>query len=218
MTEKTNAYIGKRFSRLFVIDGCAKFGRSDYYNCVCDCGNKVVVKRHKLKTRHTQSCGCLQKERAKEANTVHGMSKNTPEYGIWKAMKRRCLSEDDEAYHNYGGRGIKINQLWVDSFEDFFKYVGNRPSIRHSIDRIENNGNYDVGNVRWATKKEQAQNRSTSVWIEYNHMKMVQKDWADYLGVSPQRIDYLLNHKGMVFSDIYNLLKNKNDRRRINVR
>ena len=95
---------------------------------------------------------------------THGMSK-TPEYNVWNLIKERCKNVEDK---RYGGRGISICKEWDESFEKFFAHVGHRPSSTHQIDRINNDGNYEYGNVRWATRKEQAANRISNILISYN--------------------------------------------------
>jgi hypothetical protein len=132
--------------------------------CVCSCGNFTVVSGRHLTSGATRSCGCLQQEavrRTGKDNTTHTHSRRgqtTAEYRAWCHMWSRCTNPNVERYPNYGGRGIRVCKRWK-RFENFYADVGPRPSERYSIDRIENDGNYEPGNVRWATRSEQRRNR-----------------------------------------------------------
>jgi len=129
----------------------------------CDCGEFVVVRANALKTAYTRSCGCLNKDTTIQRNknrATHGRS-HTPEFKAWGSMKERCLNRRSPSFAHYGGRGITICPEWLgaDGFARFLDHVGLKPSPDHSIDRINNDGNYEPGNVRWATPSEQARNR-----------------------------------------------------------
>lgn len=148
----------KVFGRLLVLKkGETKRGRA-YWICRCECGKQTSVLAYYLKTTHTQSCGCLKNL----SHTLkHGFCKgqrNKPEYESWNKAKRRCFNKSDKAYLRYGGRGITMSEKWSKDFLEFYKDMGQKPN-GSSLDRINNNGNYEPGNCRWATPKEQSRNR-----------------------------------------------------------
>lgn len=153
---------GRIFNRLTVL----KLGASTKDNrrrwiCLCSCGNESLVLTNNLKTGHSRSCGCLQKEITKKRLTVHGLRKS-PEYLAWVNMRSRCYKHGDISYHNYGGRGIEVCLEWVNSFSAFISDMGLKPSKAHSLDRVNNDGNYEPTNCRWGTKLEQVHNRRMS--------------------------------------------------------
>jgi hypothetical protein len=159
---------GQKFGRLTVISKNAIGLRngSARWNCVCDCGNKTVVTTSNLINIHTGSCGCLWKETV----TTHGMS-SSPEYRIWSLIIQRCINSNCPRYHDYGGRGITVCDRWLNSFEAFYEDMGPRPSPDHSIDRRENDGNYEKNNCKWSTRVEQQNNKRNNVFYEYNGRK-----------------------------------------------
>ena len=110
--------------------------------------------------------------------------KNTPEYEAWAGMKKRCLNPNFKSYNSYGGRGIKICQTWQNSFEQFYKDMGPRPSFEHSVDRIDNNGDYTPNNCRWATRSEQSRNKSVTRLISFKGKTQCLTDWAKEKGLS----------------------------------
>ncbi len=114
----------------------------------------------------------------------HGLSRAS-EYSIWRKMIDRCRNSDAKEYPNYGGRGIKVHPDWVRAFDPFIEHIGLRPSRKHTLDRINNDGNYEPGNVRWATRADQARNKRTNRWIEFAGRRMVLEDWAKQVGICP---------------------------------
>ncbi len=153
----------------------------------CSCGNIVEVRADSLIDNNTRSCGCLQKEISADIgrNTITHRASYTVEFNIWSCMLARCTNPNDPAYCNYGGRGIIVCSRWLYSFENFLTDMGYRPSSDHSIDRINNDGNYEPGNCRWATAKEQANNRRNNVFYNYNGVDYSLSDISTKYNIKP---------------------------------
>lgn len=141
--------------------------RTICWECICTCGNTTIVEGRLLRSGHTSSCGCLQRERSKENNKInpsrltHGHTRQftaSPTYTTWRSMIARCTKPDHKSYGYYGARGVKVHQPWLDSFEQFLADVGERPKGK-TLDRIDSDGHYEPGNVKWSTPLEQIQNR-----------------------------------------------------------
>jgi hypothetical protein len=147
---------GQRFSRLLVLSEAEGRANSKVrWLCRCDCGALTIVASSNLRNGHIRSCGCLKKG---SRNAVTHGREGTTEYNSWRSMLRRCRNPKAANYRFYGGRGVTVCERWL-SFEGFFADMGEKPSARHSLDRINTYGNYEPSNCRWATPSEQASNR-----------------------------------------------------------
>ena len=181
--------------------------------CRCQCGNEKKMISQSLRNGQSKSCGCYAKDIKSIISTKHGHAKiRSSEYLIYHAMLDRCYNKNHREYANYGGRGIRICDRWLKSFEYFLMDMGMRPSNKHSIDRFPNNdGNYEPANCRWATSSEQTRNTTRNIWIEYNGEKMVLQDWAIKFGVDNRRLGEQLKIKS--FDDAISFLLNPNRRK-----
>ena len=150
---------GKRFHRVTVLE---QYDINQHqkvtWECLCDCGAVFVCVGSSLRNGSTKSCGCYQRENTRKIHKTHGMCQSS-EYIIWQNMKDRCHNPNNKSYDQYGMRGITVCDEWLSGFEGFYRDMGDRPSSKHSIDRIDNDGNYELGNCQWATSTEQARNK-----------------------------------------------------------
>lgn len=162
-----------------------------WWMCLCKCGNFHSVKSYDLRTGQTKSCGCMRAtiniSMAQQHNVVHGL-RNSPEYNVWRAMKKRCSLKSSQGYQRYGGRGITVCDEWENSFQAFYRDMGPRPSPSHSIDRIDNDKGYSPENCRWATIYDQANNKSNNVLLTYQGEKRTLAQCAQALNLPRARL------------------------------
>ena len=176
---------GMRFGKLTVLSfsHADKSGKAMWL-CQCDCGNKKIIASGNLRSGNSKSCGCLHKEMLTQRMLTHGETGGRL-YWIWHGMKARCLNPKEPAYKHYGKRGIMVCNEWKNSFEAFRDWaIANGYANNLTIDRIDNNGNYEPSNCRWATAKEQANNKRSSYYITYCGKTQTIKQWADELGIN----------------------------------
>ena len=179
----------KRFGYLVLIKRAPNKGTRTAWLCQCDCGETVVRALQDLQRGDTVSCGCRRREVNAKRNrlrTTHGHTvdgKPSPTWETWHSMKERCYNPNYSRYERYGGRGITVCARWRNSFASFLTDMGERPPGL-TLERIENDGNYEPGNCRWATSKEQANNRRNNIRVEYEGREMTLKACADAAGVN----------------------------------
>lgn len=188
MKGKKVDWSGKTQGNLTVVRDIGKdcYG-SRLWLCVCSCGTEVVKSSNVLKQgvkSCSAKCGVGESNRNR---TKHGQATRdkgtTKVYMTWLSLRDRCTNPNCAAYPRYGGRGITVCRRW-NSFENFYADVGEPPTPKHTLDRINNNKGYTPSNVRWATRKEQANNRNRNVWVKYEGKRMTWAQWAEHLGIS----------------------------------
>ncbi len=191
-----------KYNRLTSVseEGVDSHGQKNW-KFVCECGNEIIARFSAVKSGNTKSCGCWDREVASKKATTHGHSgvddPYKDEYRIWRGMKKRAsgtLTGDKNI--NYSKKNISICESWKESFVNFLNDMGKRPSPKHSIDRIDNNGNYEPTNCRWATPKEQARNRSSNRLLTYAGETKTLAEWAEITGISGKKINSRISKLG----------------------
>lgn len=189
---------GKTFGSLTVEGLIGIKNRTPYWQCLCRCGRTHAASSQTL--RFGGSCGCLKKERIGALRRSHGKT-GSPEFHSWSAMNQRCSNTKNKKFPSYGGRGITVCDRWRNSFEDFLSDVGPQPSAIHTIDRWPNNdGNYEPGNCRWATPRQQANNRRSSKILELNGESKTLAQWCRQTGLRSSSVLFRLQ-KGWSVKD-----------------
>lgn len=176
---------GRRFGRYLVVEIDRRPNGLIFWKCRCDCGVEKSVYGAALRSGQTQSCGCYQKDIMRQRAT-HGMARLksiSPEWEAWSKIRDRCDNPNNPNYDRYGGRGIRVCDRWQDSFENFYADMGERPSGKTSIDRIDNDGPYCKENCRWSDPKEQARNRRSNRVVKYRGREMTLKEASELAGL-----------------------------------
>jgi hypothetical protein len=197
---------GQKFGRLVVLEKTEKNKAGMWYwLCRCDCGNTCIIRGAYLKSGSTQSCGCYQKERTSETNKTHLLSK-TPEYQTYNGMRRRCYSSKVKQYKDYGGRGIKVCDRWLEEkgFENFLLDMGPRPK-GYQLDRINNDGNYEPSNCRWVTPTENCRNTSKNHFLTFGGVNKTIAEWEEELKIPSSVISHRLR-AGFSLEKVFSLL------------
>lgn len=177
------ASIGKRYGRCLVLSISHRNKDSiAFVNIQCDCGNTKKIRLISLRNGSTVSCGCYHLERQKTQRLTHGKS-DTNEYHVWAGMLDRCRNVNNIKYKDYGGRGVTVCERWTNSFPAFLYDMGVRPTDGHTIDRINNDGNYDPSNCRWATRLEQNRNTRANIRATYMGEEKTLIEWAEIAGL-----------------------------------
>ena len=182
---------GKHFGKLTVIEKIENKGKKVCWKCKCECGNyKDVISCHLL-SGAINNCGCLKKDKIKRIKTKHGKSK-TKLFRVWAHMKDRCYREKDKRFRNYGGRGIKICEEWLNKENGFINFynwaIKNGYKENLSIDRIDNDGNYEPQNCRWTTMKVQANNTTRNHYLTYKGEKHTIAEWSTLTNIQQETI------------------------------
>lgn len=184
----------QRFGKLIALKRTENRGKETFWLCQCDCGNTKEINASRLRSGKTKSCGCYKNECKRKTinqtafNKTHGMS-NTRLYRIYNKMKLRCYSKTNDAYKNYGGRGITICKEWLDDFMNFYNWaMENGYEDNLSIDRIDNDKDYSPDNCRWVNAKTQANNTRSTVFITYNGETKPASEWSKITGIRQNTI------------------------------
>jgi len=192
---------GLSFGRLTILQRATNAGQGHKartrWLCLCACGTEKIVYATNLLRGLTLSCGCYRAKKIAEALTKHAncTGNPTPEYKSWQHAKERCFNPANPAYKDYGGRGITMCDEWKNDFGKFLQDMGRRPQGRTSLDRYPNpNGNYEPGNCRWATPKQQNRNQRTNVVITVDGESRCIAEWSELTGIKAGTIQYRISH------------------------
>lgn len=178
-----------------------KTNYTQFWECLCDCGNTIIVSKPNLTNNHTKSCGCYKNYKH---CTTHKMA-DSRVYNIWIGMKQRCNNPNYAPFNGYGARGIKVCDRWLESFENFLADIGEPPTAKHSIDRIDNNGDYELSNCRWATQTQQANNKRNTLIIEYKNEKKPFQEWCRIFNINNKTAYSRFSTYGWDFGKTFNI-------------
>lgn len=189
---------GEKFGKLEIIEEVSSIISSNkprrVFKCMCECGNTIDVQLSSLRTGHTTSCGCYQKQKAKEGQLKHGLADNHPLYVTWKNIKKRCYYKSAPQFKDYGGRGITMDELWKNDFQEFYNWaINNNWNENLTIDRVDVDGNYVEENCRWVDMKTQANNTRKNHYIDYNGQKFTLSTLSDYLNIPYNIVRYRIS-------------------------
>jgi hypothetical protein len=193
ITARVKDLTGLTFGRLTVVwfAGIDQAGKATW-NCLCECGSTVVARSNNLTTGNTNSCGCVHREELTRRNTTHGRNRS-PEHTAWLRLLGRCFNPNNKCYNRYGGRGITVCDRWRSSFANFLSDMGPKPAgHRISVERLNNDGNYEPGNCVWATQAQQTRNTCRTHNITFGDRTMCLTDWATERGLSEHTIRWRL--------------------------
>jgi hypothetical protein len=186
---------GRRFGRLVVTRRGPTDARGEaHWDCVCDCGGLASPAGYALRVGASTSCGCFHNEVTGGINRTHGKTR-TPTYLAWNNMRRRCQDPENPNYRSYGARGISVCDRWQ-IFENFLADMGERPARGLELDRIDNDGNYEPGNCRWATRMQQAENKTTNRRLTIDGETKTVSEWGRLTGLGLKRISARINKLG----------------------
>ena len=187
--------VGLRYARLTVI---AELPDGPNYRrmalCRCDCGKEIEVIFQNVRRGFTKSCGCTRYSDLAAKLFKHGGRKVHPEYGPYSSMMTRCYNAKYKLFHRYGGRGIEVCERWRNSFLDFLADMGPKPTPEHSLERKDNDGNYEPGNCVWIPMVEQSRNSSQNVRITYDGRTQILADWARETGIKERTIQFRIKN------------------------
>lgn len=180
---------GERFGMLETVEPVAfRAGKKDViWLCRCDCGDTTRVVASNLRSGNTKSCGCSKGAMCRATAVRHGLT-GTKEHQAWSGMKKRCYRKQCKSYPDYGGRGITVCDRWFGSFEAFLEDMGPAPSRSHTIERVNNDGNYEPGNCIWATRLVQSRNRRMARMLTWDGRTQNLSAWAKELGIKSATI------------------------------
>ena len=191
---KTIDISNKKFGKLLAVKRCTNMSGKTAWECKCDCGNITFVTTSNLTCNRIRSCGCLKIKQLLERSTTHNQ-RHTVLYSVWRGLRQRCNNPKHASYHNYGGRGITVCEEWDKSFQAFYDWSyangystenQKNEKLKLTIDRIDNNGNYEPSNCRWVDRKTQTRNMRTTRFITFNGQNKSVSEWCEIYGIKLQ--------------------------------